>query len=304
MMGWPAWDVGASTSVVHPATISQTAPSGAAPAPQEASMNDQDESNQAAIGGLEELLGHDSELRGPAREHKPEIPETVLSQWQGITDLMASICQVPAALVMKVHPSEIEVFVTANVEGNPYECGEKAQLNTGLYCEEVMAEKAKLLVPDALKDPKWDHNPDIELGMISYLGYPILWPDGQVFGTLCILDKKRNPYSVDIEALLVRFRETIETSLELICESEQRKRAEEALRSAQDQLERRIKERTSELGKANEKLRETEAQKRAILDGITTNIAFVNENLEILWVNKTAADSVEVVAKPPCGVSA
>ena len=39
-------------------------------------------------------------------------------------------------------------------------------------------------------------------------------------------------------------------------------------------------------------LLESEAQKKAILDGITTNLAFVNENLEILWANKTAADSV------------
>ncbi|MFC1833238.1 PAS domain S-box protein [Thermodesulfobacteriota bacterium] len=42
-----------------------------------------------------------------------------------------------------------------------------------------------------------------------------------------------------------------------------------------------------------EALRESEAQKQAILDGITTNMAFVNKDLEILWVNKTAADSVE-----------
>ncbi|MCK4814020.1 MAG: PAS domain S-box protein, partial [Candidatus Marinimicrobia bacterium] len=41
-----------------------------------------------------------------------------------------------------------------------------------------------------------------------------------------------------------------------------------------------------------EALRENEAQKQAILDGISSNIAFVNEKLEILWVNKVAADSV------------
>jgi len=41
-----------------------------------------------------------------------------------------------------------------------------------------------------------------------------------------------------------------------------------------------------------ETLRESEAQKRAILDGITTNLAFVNENLEIQWLNKACVDSV------------
>ena len=43
---------------------------------------------------------------------------------------------------------------------------------------------------------------------------------------------------------------------------------------------------------AEAELRSSEAQKQAILDGITTNLAFVNDKLEILWANKCAADSV------------
>ncbi len=44
--------------------------------------------------------------------------------------------------------------------------------------------------------------------------------------------------------------------------------------------------------KAEDKLRESEAQKTAILDGITANIAFVDKDLKILWANKAAAKSV------------
>ena len=39
-------------------------------------------------------------------------------------------------------------------------------------------------------------------------------------------------------------------------------------------------------------LRESEAQKNAILNGIKTNIAFVDKDLRILWLNATAAESV------------
>ena len=38
-------------------------------------------------------------------------------------------------------------------------------------------------------------------------------------------------------------------------------------------------------------LRENEAEKKAILNGITTNMRLVNENLETIWANKAAADS-------------
>ena len=48
----------------------------------------------------------------------------------------------------------------------------------------------------------------------------------------------------------------------------------------------------TERKQAEKALRESEAQKAAILDGISTNLAFVNEDLEILWANKISADSV------------
>ena len=48
----------------------------------------------------------------------------------------------------------------------------------------------------------------------------------------------------------------------------------------------------TERKKAEEAVRASESQKKAILDGIPTNIAFVNKKLEILWVNKAAADYV------------
>jgi len=44
---------------------------------------------------------------------------------------------------------------------------------------------------------------------------------------------------------------------------------------------------------AEMKLQISETQKNAILNGITTNIAFVDKELRIIWVNKTAAESVQ-----------
>ena len=48
----------------------------------------------------------------------------------------------------------------------------------------------------------------------------------------------------------------------------------------------------TERRQAERALRESEAQKKAILNGITVNLAYVNRDLEIIWVNKTAAESV------------
>jgi PAS domain S-box-containing protein len=48
----------------------------------------------------------------------------------------------------------------------------------------------------------------------------------------------------------------------------------------------------TERNRVKDALALSEAQKTAILNGITTNIAFVNANLEMLWVNKAGAESV------------
>ncbi|MFH0822143.1 MAG: PAS domain S-box protein, partial [Pseudomonadota bacterium] len=53
-----------------------------------------------------------------------------------------------------------------------------------------------------------------------------------------------------------------------------------------------LEEEIEQRKQVEQRLRESDAQKLAILDGVTTNLAFVNRNLEILWVNKAAADSV------------
>jgi diguanylate cyclase (GGDEF)-like protein/PAS domain S-box-containing protein len=147
------------------------------------------------------------------------VPPEILKTWQETTNLIADILHIPAALIMRVHEQEIEVFVSSNSEGNIYEPGERAFLDTGLYCETVMDTKKPLLVANALDDPQWDHNPDIELGMISYYGLPLLWPSGELFGTLCILDTRKNAYTDTYRSLLMRFRDSVQLSMSTLYEN-------------------------------------------------------------------------------------
>lgn len=146
-----------------------------------------------------------------------EIPIDILDDWQEIVDVLSEIIEIPAALIMRVKEPHIEVFVSSDTRDNPYHSGEKELLhNSGLYCETVIKTQEKLLVPDALADVKWKDNPDVRLDMISYLGFPILLPDKSPFGTICILDNKPNKYSLNIEKLMLKFRNLIESHLEIV----------------------------------------------------------------------------------------
>jgi signal transduction histidine kinase len=148
---------------------------------------------------------------------KPKIAQGVIDKWQSLIDTVAKIADVPSGLIMRLNEKTIEVFLTSETEGNPYKVGEQANLIYGLYCETVIGTQKKLLVPDATKNKSWkENNPDVDIDMISYLGFPINWPDGEVFGTVCVLDNKENYYSNDLSNLLHQIKQHIETDLQIL----------------------------------------------------------------------------------------
>lgn len=144
-----------------------------------------------------------------------EIPKSFLEKWQSIADLLAKLLKIPAALIMMADNEYMEVVVSSKAENNPYHPGDKEHQN-GLYCETVVKTQKALLVPNALKDKKWDKNPDINLGMIAYMGIPVNFPDNQPFGTLCVLDTKENKFSKEHLELLYQFKYAIELDLALM----------------------------------------------------------------------------------------
>ncbi len=142
--------------------------------------------------------------------HSVEVPSEIIRKWQEIVDLLAEIMHVPSASIMQVDPPQIKVFVSSASKGNPCQPGAP---DTGPYCATVMRTGQPLLVPDALENDAWKVNPHVRLGIISYLGVPISWPDGRIFGTICVRDNKRNDYSEAYLKLLLHFRDVLQADL-------------------------------------------------------------------------------------------
>lgn len=146
-----------------------------------------------------------------------QIPRASLETWQEIVDIMADMMDVPAGLIMKLEDPDIAVLAASKGNKNPYHPGDREPVwGSGLYCEQVIKTGKKLAVPDALKDPHWENNPDIKFNMIAYLGLPVRLPDGKPFGTICVLDSRKNPFSSRFEKLMMKFRDMIQADLELI----------------------------------------------------------------------------------------
>lgn len=194
---------------------------------------------------------------------RPDIPPTIAAKWQGVVDLIAELAKVPAALIMQTLAPRHVVFVSSNVADNPYLPGRSYVLNDRLYCQGVIASKAELVVVDARKERRWADNEDMEHAMSFYIGLPIKWPDDQIFGTICVLDRRRNRRALLFREGLQEFSKVIEADLALLTEVQRREAAEADLRRTLSDREDVIMERTRALQEANTAL-------RVLLDNIET----------------------------------
>jgi PAS domain S-box-containing protein len=157
-----------------------------------------------------ERIASEPQDRSSSVAHSIEVPPEIVRKWQEFVNLLAEIMHVPSASIMRADPPHIKVFVSSTSKGNPCEPG---ALDTGPYCDTVMKTGQPLLVPDARENEAWKENPHVKLGMISYLGVPIGWPNGRIFGTICVRDNKRNEYSEAYLKLLLHFRDMLQADL-------------------------------------------------------------------------------------------
>jgi DNA-binding NarL/FixJ family response regulator len=186
---------------------------------------------------------------------KPQITKDTLLKWQRMVDLIAELADVPATLIMNTNAPDHRVTVTSEGKENPYKVGRNFQLNEKLYCFGVMKNDGELIVEDATCDPKWCDNEDLEHGMSFYIGYPLKWPDGELFGTICVLDKRYNKRAMMFRKGLKEFCHVVEDDLAMLQEVERRKQAETKLHQTIESREATIKKRTEALEEANIALR-------------------------------------------------
>ncbi len=207
---------------------------------------------------------------------KPVVPAGAMAKWQRVVDILAAIFDLPAGLVMKAEPPKHVVFVTSGSQGNPYQVGMAFTLHSGLYCDAVMDNRAELLVRDARCEPEWRSNPDLKHGMSFYFGFPLTWPDGSIFGTICVLDSKDNPNADRYRSLLSEFMHVIDSDLALLVAQSAQEHLGRELRRNNEELERRVQDRTRDLEEANTALRvlldQVETSKRELEDRIARSI--------------------------------
>lgn len=150
-------------------------------------------------------------------DHSP-----LIHSWNETLSIIAEIVEIPVALVTRVEEGLISIFCKNKSDDNPYTIGDSECLDgSGMYCEAVIKNKQTLNIPNALNDPDWNANPDLKLGMISYLGMPIMNVDDSPFGTICVLDNKERQHSRLTVKLINAIKQSFEAQLKQLASQHQ-----------------------------------------------------------------------------------
>ncbi|WP_417825830.1 diguanylate cyclase [Thalassospira povalilytica] len=148
-----------------------------------------------------------------------EAIQASLAKWQRVVDVMTRLLGATSGYVVEYNKDQgYRAAVTSQNAENPHRdiSGKAEPLDSNIYCRRVIQEKTPFYEPDARGKSEWADNPELtDDGYVSYLGTPLLWPNGEVFGTLCVFDRQPTSYEDSLQTLLDVFRDLIEADLRL-----------------------------------------------------------------------------------------
>lgn len=170
-------------------------------------------SGDVAPEGVKGSSWRGQEMDG-ARHRTP--PPEFLQKWQSIADILAMVFGAEAALIMRSHGNEVEVIAKSATKGNPFKVGDRQAFTGDIYCEAVLESGEIYYIDDARKYERWKNSPAIKPGLTSYIGAPVRWPDGELFGTICVLSSTPLSNAEVFRSVLSSFEGVMEDQLKLL----------------------------------------------------------------------------------------
>jgi diguanylate cyclase (GGDEF)-like protein/PAS domain S-box-containing protein len=208
-------------------------------------------------------------------------------EFDHIVELAAWICDAPIATITLVDENRqwFKARRGLTVSETPRDIA---------FCAHAILQSEPLIVSNALADPRFASNPLVrgDPNLRFYAGIPLISTAGYALGTLTVMDQVSRQLPEDhLFALKVLARQVV-TQLELrrniTCLNHtlaERDQAQALLRQANDQLEIRVAERTTELAQANTAYQEAERLYRMLWETTTDAVLILDTGNVIRYAN-------------------
>ncbi len=141
-----------------------------------------------------------------------------IQKWQTLVDVLAELFNAASGDIIEYKGDHFNVLTTSENSDNFLEKGDSWDWETRSFCKYIVENKQSIYVNDASTDIRWKDAPFVAGGTVgSYFGEPILWPNGDVFGSFCVIDTKPTNYSEKLKKVLSQLKYIIEGDLQHFC---------------------------------------------------------------------------------------
>ncbi|WP_371804848.1 GAF domain-containing protein [Candidatus Lokiarchaeum ossiferum] len=148
------------------------------------------------------------------------VPRKIQEKWSTLINDLAVFIDVDVTFITKIHDEILELFIVNKSLRHDYKGGEKFNIH-GHYCEETIKNNSYHLVTNYLNDPTKTEEEKANKKWLSYLGFPLRWPDQEIYGTICCVDRKPTDFTEGQIKFFQHFQELVEAHLELIYKNEE-----------------------------------------------------------------------------------
>ncbi len=274
--------------------LAEPVPAGAEAAKPEAAKKHEERKGGESAGAQSEPLELDTSpnpFAAPEPRRLLAIEELIPSdrpapeELQKIVEDVARRFGVSGAFVSVVLKDRQRLRASTGMKGKIVEEGTS---RTDAFCTHVVEGSAPLVVPDAAVHPYFMQNPLVKEGSLrSYAGAPLVTANGEVLGSLCIIDQKPLTISAhEVDELVIVARQ-VAGELELA-------------RARREQASGKSGPFTSSQGQA--KPAAVARWFDAVLDNIEEGVVLLDEHRKVMVANRAAARLLETTAEALIGV--
>ncbi|MCG9580960.1 sensor domain-containing diguanylate cyclase [Vibrio tubiashii] len=141
-----------------------------------------------------------------------------LDKWQELVDLLSELYGASTGAIVQLRQGEFNVVVSSQNEDNFLPRNTTWPWEMKSFCRHIMETRDDLYVGCAVEDANWLDAPAVAQGPVrSYCGAPILWPNGELFGTICVIDTKETVYPLSLSKLLEQLARLIASDIQTAC---------------------------------------------------------------------------------------
>lgn len=183
------------------------------------------------------------------------VPEELFDD---LTELAARICEAPIALISLVDEDrqwfKSKVGLTINETSRDIS-----------FCGHAIKQQDLFIIPDATKDLRFANNPLVtsDPKIRFYAGAPLITPDGQALGSLCVIDKVPRQINTEQQQALRVLARHVMTQLELRRHAKDLAEAHKAREATKGELDK-VQAENAELKKQLEKLKKGSAPRKLV----------------------------------------